>query len=158
MCAVSQCTLLPGVAAQAQASECLVTRTVKDLVAGADVVIEGSRPRALAGWGLDADQAVAGGATWVGITAYGRAQGDRIGFGDDVAAGAGMVTWREPSNPRQPSHPCFMGDAIADPLTGLAAAVAVMRVRTDDAPGGHLLDISMASVVASALAAENIYS
>ena len=37
MCAVSQCTLLPGVAAQAQASECLVTRTVKDLVAGADI-------------------------------------------------------------------------------------------------------------------------
>ena len=40
----------------------------------------------------------------------------------------------------------FVGDAIADPLTGLAGAVAVMRAF--DAGGGQLIDLAMASVVA----------
>jgi hypothetical protein len=55
------------------------------LVRAADIVIEASRPRALAGFGLDAEEAVADGTTWVAITAAGRAAG-RVGFGDDVAA------------------------------------------------------------------------
>jgi class 3 adenylate cyclase len=37
------------VAAQAQASECLVTRTVKDLVAGADIRFSGRGKRGLKG-------------------------------------------------------------------------------------------------------------
>ena len=112
------------------------------LVRNADVVVEASRPRALAGWGLSAEAEVARGAVWLSITGYGRADGDRIGFGDDVAAAAGLVGWRE-------GAPVFVGDAIADPLTGLAGAVAVMRAL--DAGGGRLIDLAMASVVHSTL-------
>ncbi len=128
---------------------------LRELVESADIVIEASRPRALAGWGLDADEAVAAGTIWVSITAYGRAQGDRIGFGDDVAAGAGLVEWDAGSTPPQPS---FVGDAIADPLTGLAAAVAVVRLVTSGARKRRLLDVSMASAAACAIAAGNIQS
>ncbi len=112
------------------------------LVGDADVVVEASRPRALAGWGLAAAEEVDRGAVWLSITGYGRANGDRIGFGDDVAAAAGLVGWQQ-------GAPVFAGDAIADPLTGLAGAVAVMRALA--APGGRLIDLSMASVVASTL-------
>jgi len=110
------------------------------LVAAAGIVIESSRPRALARFGLDADAAAAAGTTWVSITAYGRAS-DRIGFGDDVAAGGGLVA-RDADG-----LPLFCGDAIADPLTGLAAAVLAAC-----APGdGALLDVSMSDVAAATL-------
>jgi CoA-transferase family III len=111
------------------------------LVDAADIVIESSRPRALARFGLDADSAVAAGTTWVSITAYGRAV-DRIGFGDDIAAGSGLVAVDAGG------HPLFCGDALADPLTGLTAALLAA-----DAPaGGALLDIAMSDVVAATLA------
>jgi crotonobetainyl-CoA:carnitine CoA-transferase CaiB-like acyl-CoA transferase len=109
------------------------------LVDAADIVIESSRPRALAGFGLDAAAASAAGTTWISITAYGRAS-DRVAFGDDVAAGGGLVA-RDAAG-----TPLFCGDAIADPLTGLTAAVLAAC-----APGGALLDISMSDVVAATL-------
>ena len=59
------------------------------------------------------------GATWVSITAAGRAS-ERVGFGDDVAAGAGLVAADAGGSPM------FCGDAIADPLTGLFAAALVL--------------------------------
>jgi hypothetical protein len=108
-----------------------------DLVARADVVIEASRPRALARFGLDAEAAAAAGTAWVSLTGYGRAT-DRVGFGDDVAAAAGLVTL-DPAG-----RPAFCGDALADPLTGLAAAVRALS-----GPGLH--DVSMAEVVAGTL-------
>jgi crotonobetainyl-CoA:carnitine CoA-transferase CaiB-like acyl-CoA transferase len=113
------------------------------LVAAADVVLEGSRPRALAGFGLDADAAVAGGTTWISITAAGRASG-RIGFGDDVAAAAGLVARDDDG------APVFVGDAIADPLTGLTVAALAMTAPADGA--GVLWDVAMADVVARTLA------
>ncbi|GAA4232769.1 crotonobetainyl-CoA:carnitine CoA-transferase CaiB-like acyl-CoA transferase [Streptosporangium album] len=112
------------------------------LVDAADIVIEASRPRALAGFGLDADAAVAAGATWVSITAYGRAR-DRVGFGDDIAAASGLVAWDTDGTP------LFCGDAIADPLTGLTAAVLAATAPADGS--GMLWDVSMSDVVASAL-------
>jgi hypothetical protein len=110
------------------------------LVRAADVVIESSRPRALARFGLDAEGAAAAGTTWVSITAYGRASA-RVGFGDDVAAGAGLVAHDADG------RPLFVGDAIADPLTGLAAATAVACAPA----GGALLDMAMSDVVAATL-------
>jgi hypothetical protein len=115
-----------------------------ELVRTADVVIEASRPRALAGWGLEAEKVAGAGTIWLSITAYGRDQGDRIGFGDDVAAGAGLVEWVGQT-------PSFVGDAIADPLTGLAAAVAVLRAWGLSSDRGQLIDLAMASVAASVL-------
>jgi CoA-transferase family III len=108
------------------------------LAEAADIVIESSRPRALARFGLDADGAAAAGTTWVSITAYGRAS-DQVGFGDDVAAGGGLVA-RDADG-----SPLFCGDAIADPLTGLAAAVLAACAPA----GGAVLDVSMSQVVAA---------
>jgi crotonobetainyl-CoA:carnitine CoA-transferase CaiB-like acyl-CoA transferase len=113
------------------------------LVNAADIVIESSRPRALARFGLDAGAAVAAGTTWVSITAYGRAV-DRVGFGDDVAAGSGLVATDADG------HPLFCGDAIADPLTGLTAALLAADAARAPA-GGALLDIAMSGVVAATL-------
>ncbi|MBE1535550.1 CoA transferase [Actinomadura algeriensis] len=112
------------------------------LVDAADIVIEASRPRALARFGLDAAAAVAAGTTWVSITAYGRAA-DRVGFGDDVAAACGLVR-REPDG-----TPLFCGDAIADPLTGLTAAALAGTAPPDG--GGVLWDVAMSDVVAATL-------
>lgn len=114
-------------------------RALAALAAAADIVIEASRPRALAGFGLDAHAAVAAGAIWVSITAGGRASG-RIGFGDDIAASAGLVAYDDHG------APVFCGDAIADPLAGLTAAALALT-----APAGTLLDIGMAQVVAGTL-------
>lgn len=115
------------------------------LIERADIVIEASRPRALAQLGIDAERWVAEqpGRTWVSITGYGR-YGDaaqKVAFGDDAAVAGGLV------GQDQDGLPVFCGDAIADPMTGLFAASATYQsVR---AGGGDLLDISMASVAKS---------
>lgn len=121
---------------------------LRSLVRAADVVIEASRPRALRALGISPEQDLAQGATWVGITAHGRegASGVRVGFGDDVAAGAGGWVV-DPAT----GEPLPTGDALADPLTGLAAAVAVLQGR--DRPGRELLDVTMSAVVAAAVGA-----
>jgi hypothetical protein len=112
------------------------------LVRAADIVIEASRPRALARWGLDAEGVAAAGTVWVSITAYGRAA-DRIGFGDDVAAASGLVAHDGDGTP------VFCGDAIADPLTGLTAAILAMTAPANGT--GVLWDVAMSDVVAATL-------
>jgi crotonobetainyl-CoA:carnitine CoA-transferase CaiB-like acyl-CoA transferase len=106
------------------------------LLEHADVVLEASRPRALAHLGIDAHEHVARGVIWASITGYGRegAGATRVGFGDDVAAGAGLVVWQD-------GVPFPVGDAIADPLAGVAAAAAVALAWR--ARRGCLLDVSM---------------
>lgn len=111
------------------------------LVSAADIVIEASRPRALRGFGLEAEEFVTAGATWVSITAHGRAS-NRIGFGDDVAASAGLVAY-------DGQGPMFVGDAFADPLTGLTAAALAMTAPASGS--GVLHDISMFDTVAATL-------
>ncbi|MCZ4314801.1 CoA transferase [Comamonadaceae bacterium G21597-S1] len=118
---------------------------LRRLVAQADMVIEASRPRAFAQLGLAASDCMRSNPrlTWVGITAYGR-EGERanwVGFGDDVAAAAGLVECDSAG------APCFVGDAIADPLTGIAAAIAAMESHVDG--GGVLLDVAMARVASA---------
>jgi crotonobetainyl-CoA:carnitine CoA-transferase CaiB-like acyl-CoA transferase len=114
---------------------------LRALVDEADVVIEASRPRALRQLGLDAEELVAtrAGRTWVSITAAGRggAASHRVGFGDEVAVGAGLVAYDDLG------HPVFCGDAIADPITGLVAALATTSAVA--AGGGYLLDVPMAA-------------
>lgn len=111
------------------------------LVAAADIVIEASRPRALIRFGVDAAEFVAHGGTWLSITAHGR-DSNRVGFGDDIAAAAGLVACDEVG-------PMFVGDAIADPLTGLTAAALALSAPPDGA--GRLWDISMTAVVSATL-------
>jgi hypothetical protein len=114
------------------------------LINHADVVIESSRPRALRQLGIDADNVVARGTTWLSITAYGRTgpRSNHVGYGDDVAAAAGLVTDAD-------GVPMPCGDAIADPLAGVhAAAAAAATLLADDA---FLVDVSMYDVAAATL-------
>ncbi len=111
------------------------------LVRGADVVIEASRP-ALAALGLDAEQLVHdpdGPAVWVSVTGHGRGSA-RIAFGDDAAVAGGLVH-HDPDGPR------FRGDALADPLSGLAAAAAALELLA--AGEGGLVEVAMAGVAAA---------
>jgi hypothetical protein len=117
-------------------------RAMAALVDAADIVIEASRPRALARFGLDARSAVASGTIWISITAAGRGS-PRVGFGDDVAAGAGLVAFDGTG------RPVFCGDAPADPLTGLVAAELALTAPENGR--GRLFDIAMADVVAATL-------
>lgn len=118
-------------------------RALAAVVAAADIVIETSRPRALAGFGINAESAVERGAIWVSITAAGR-DSPRVGFGDDVAASAGLVA----CDSRQ--QPVFCGDALADPLTGLVAAELALSAPRSGR--GVLHDVAMTGVVAATLA------
>jgi len=116
------------------------------LLAAADVVIEGSRPRVLARWGMEVADLLRADAVWVSITAYGRYgdAGNLVGFGDDVAAAAGAWVFDPATGVPTPAL-----DAVADPLTGLAAARAVLEAR---ARGGRwLLDVAMCEVTAEAV-------
>ena len=105
-------------------------------------MIEASRPRALEQLGIHAADEVRDGGpqVWVSITGYGRTDASgRVAFGDDAAAGGGLVVWHE-------GAPMFCADAVADPITGLAAANACLHAL---ASGGRwLLDVSMAGVSA----------
>ncbi len=120
---------------------------LRALVDRADVVIEGSRPRALRRLGLRPRSFLAArpGRTWVGITGYGRTGpwAGRVAFGDDAAVAAGLVAWSG-------DEPVFCADAVADPVAGVYAALGVSRSRA--AGGGHLVDVAMRRAVAFACA------
>lgn len=112
------------------------------LLRAADIVIESSRPDALRRRGLGPHQVPARpGRIWVRVTGHGAeaAHADRVAFGDDAAVAGGLTT-----GPAE--TPSFCGDAIADPLTGLHAAQAVLAAARRG--GGELIDIAMASVAA----------
>jgi crotonobetainyl-CoA:carnitine CoA-transferase CaiB-like acyl-CoA transferase len=118
------------------------------LIERADVVLEASRPRALEGLGIDPAAMITRNPrlTWVSITGYGRTGPwrQRPAFGDDAAAAAGAVAVDGAG------RPVFLGDAIADPVTGvLAAAGALASVA---AGGGHQLDVALREAVGSLLA------
>jgi len=109
------------------------------LVREADLVLEASRPRALRQLGLIAEEVVGAGTSWLSITARGRTS-DAVGFGDDVAACAGLVAEVD-------GEPVPAGDAIADPLTGVAAAVAAVDALASEE--ARLIDVSMLHVAAA---------
>lgn len=115
---------------------------LRALLGSADVVIEASRPRALAQMGVDAEALGRHGPqVWVSITGYGRdgEDGVRVALGDDAAVAGGLVAWSE-------GMPLFCADAIADPCTGLVAAAAAAEAL---ASGGRwLIDVPMVAVAA----------
>jgi hypothetical protein len=122
-------------------------RKTAELIDGADVVIEGSRPRALEQLGLGPDDRPGRpDRVWLSITGYGRSEagGHWVAFGDDAAVAGGLVGRDEAGDP------VFLGDAIADPLTGLVGALAVLRAI--DAGGGRLIDVALSRVAAALVA------
>jgi hypothetical protein len=62
-----------------------------------------------------------------------------VAFGDDAAVSGGLAGGTA-------AGPVFCGDAIADPLTGLEAARAVLESHARG--GGEVIDVAMAAVAA----------
>jgi hypothetical protein len=115
------------------------------LIEAVDIVVESSRPRALRQLGFCAEDIVAGnpGLTWVGITGYGRDEPEAnwIAFGDDAGVAVGLSSLvAEPDG-----TPSFCADAIADPLTGLHAALAAWHCWQS---GGGLVSVPLHDVTA----------
>jgi len=122
------------------------------LIGTSDIVIEAARPRALLQLGIDAEQLVQArpGLVWMTITAHG-AEGDCanwVGFGDDCGVAAGLsLALRKHTGVRG-----FVGDAIADPLTGIRTAQEAWSL-WNAGHGGRAI-VSMRDTVAEALACE----
>jgi len=123
-------------------------KTLRHIMERADIVIEGSRPRALAQLGIDAAKLVADntGLTWVSLSGYGRRepQANWVAFGDDAGAAAGLAAMTGGLD-----APLFCGDALPDPLTGLHAALAALAAWRGG--GGVLLELSLCEVTQHAL-------
>lgn len=93
-----------------------------ELIRRADFVIESSRPRALRHLGIDADALVreVPGLVWLTVTGHG-ATGEAAswtGIGNDCAVAAGLSRALAEAS----GEIGYVGDAIADPLTGIIAA------------------------------------
>jgi crotonobetainyl-CoA:carnitine CoA-transferase CaiB-like acyl-CoA transferase len=120
---------------------------LRRLVTAADVVIEASRPRAMHQLGLRPEEVLAAcpTLTWVSVTGYGRSGpwSDRVAFGDDAAAAAGLVATDD-------RGPVFCADAVADPVSGVYAAIGALASLLDG--GGHLIDVAMRDAAGHLLA------
>jgi hypothetical protein len=123
---------------------------LRALVESADIVIEASRPRALRQLGIDAEALARTKPerVWISITGHGRAPGREqwIAYGDDAGVAAGLSAVQRAAT----GEAAFVGDAVADPLTGLHAALlawSAWRARR-----GGVYELSLAQVVAHCIA------
>ncbi|PKB14367.1 CoA transferase family III [Novosphingobium kunmingense] len=107
-----------------------------DLLETADAIVTSARPAALKRLGLE--PGLFPHLAWVAITAHGftGAGSGRVGFGDDCAVAGRLVSF-------EADQPRFLGDALADPLTGLEAARWVLAGRRG------LIDVPMARIAAA---------
>ena len=129
-------------------------RALRAAVDAADIVIESARPRALRQFGIHADVRLqhAPGKLWLRIAGHdadASAMLDealpRVAFGDDAAiAGGAALVDAGSGAAKDDGAPLFCGDALADPLTGLHAAVAALALWR--AGRGGLLTLSLAGV------------
>ncbi len=115
------------------------------LLRDADIVIEASRPRALRQLGIKADLLLreCPQLTWISLTGHGRGEPQEhwIAYGDDAGVDAGLSRVMGEAI----GSPVFVGDAIADPLAGLHAAVlALWSWRRG---GSRMIDVSLSGVV-----------
>ena len=121
---------------------------LREMMLAADVVVTSARPRAFEQLGLAPADVFTErpGLVWVAISGYGWTgeAADRVAFGDDAAAAGGLVRWTEAGEPR------FLGDALADPVTGLAAAEGALRGLLNG--GGVIVDAALARCAAGAAA------
>lgn len=117
-------------------------------IASARILITSARPHALARLGLDEERlfSLNPGLLWIAITAHGwrGAGATRVGFGDDCAAAGGLLR-------QENKIPHFLGDALADPLTGLTAAIWALEALAAEKSG--LLDVALAPTAADFAAA-----
>lgn len=126
-----------------------------DLMRRADFVIESSRPRALRQLGIDADALVAEvpGLVWLSVTGHG-ATGDAAnwtGIGNDCAVAGGLSRALAEAS----GEIGYVGDAVADPLTGITGALAGWRAYRSGT--AQRIGLSMSAIVARALAEEHAH-
>ncbi len=116
------------------------------LLRKADIVIEASRPRALRQMGIHAEAVIQEnpGLTWLSITGYGRESPyeNWVAYGDDAGVAAGLSQLMFDATD---GELLICGDAIADPLTGLHAALAGWA--GFQGGGGKLISLSLRDVV-----------
>ena len=110
---------------------------LRKIVKEADVIVEGSRPRALRQLGVDAETEVENGKVWISITGYGRTgpRSKGVAFGDDAAVSGGLFL-KDPLS--------FIADAVADPSAGLLAAVIALSALESEK--GWLIDVPLSAV------------
>ena len=130
-------------------------RELTALIRRADVVIESSRPRALRHLGIDADALVreVPGLVWISVTGHG-ATGDAanwVGIGNDCAVAGGIARALADAT----GQVGFVGDAIADPLTGITGAREAIRAY--ESGTAQRIGLSMSAIVAMALAEERAF-
>lgn len=122
------------------------------LLASADIVIESSRPRALLQLGINPREYVANypGLTWIQLTGHGSAapQSSWIAYGDDAASAAGLCAQLYEATGQYG----FVADAIADPLTGLHAALAAWQSWLSG--GGEMIGLSLSEVTSFCIHSE----
>jgi len=120
-------------------------RELHELIQQADIVLEGSRPRALRQMGIIAEDMICEkpGLSWVSITGYGRRepQANWVAYGDDAGVAAGLSAILHEVTGQW----LICGDAIADPLTGLHTALAGWASWL--AGGGQLIELSLEQTV-----------
>lgn len=123
-----------------------------DLIGRADIVIESSRPRALRHLGIDADTLVrtVPGLVWLSVTGHG-ARGEAaewVGIGNDCGVAGGLSR----AMAELTGEIGFVGDAIADPLTGIVAAREGLAAYRSGL--AQRIGLSMSAIAAMALAEE----
>lgn len=130
-------------------------RALVDLIRRADIVIESSRPRALLHLGIDAEALVreVPGLVWLSVTGHG-ASGEAanwVGIGNDCGVAGGLSRAMAEAG----GGIGYVGDAIADPLTGIVAAREGFRAfRSGNA---QRIGLSMSAIVAMALTEERAH-
>ena len=111
-----------------------------------DIVITSARPRAFEMLDLTPISVFAAkpDLVWCAINGYGWTGVDasRVAFGDDAAAAGGLLRWTANGVPN------FVGDALSDPVTGMAAAIGCLNGLI--AGGGMIVDASLARCAAGA--------
>lgn len=122
------------------------------LIRSADFVIESSRPRALSHLGIDADALVreTPGLVWLTVTGHGATgeQANWAGIGNDCGVAAGLSRAMADAT----GEIGYVGDAIADPLTGITAALEGWRTfRNGEA---QRIGFAMSAITARALSEE----
>lgn len=126
-----------------------------DLIRKADFVIESSRVRALHQLGIDADALVreTPGLVWLSVTGHGATgeAADWTGIGNDCGVAAGLSRALADVT----GEIGYVGDAIADPLTGITAALAGWRAYK--AGKARRIGLSMSAIAARALAEERAH-
>jgi hypothetical protein len=126
-----------------------------ELIRRADFVIESSRVRALRQLGIDAGALTreVPGLVWLTITGHGASgeQADWIGLGHDCGVAGGLSK----ALAEAAGKPGYVGDAIADPLTGIFAALEGWRAWKRGQ--ACRLGFSMSGIAALALAEERAH-